>query len=175
MFPLALSAALLREIKRTEKKSDQKISTGKELMDAWNERELLRDKVSAAKWYRENTNSGFGVPALSVKFPELARGWRNVLRIISGYLWAVPRLVRAKLVETQDAGCIFCGDLQGDTEDHMLLHCKAWTTERELAEELAGTRANGDSYKVALGRANEKERKTWSTGLGSSPAGEDRS
>ncbi|OIR56002.1 MAG: uncharacterized protein A8A55_3252, partial [Amphiamblys sp. WSBS2006] len=69
----------LREIKRAEKKCGQKISTGKELMDAWNERELLRDKASATKWYRENTNSGFGVPALSVKFPELARGWRNVL------------------------------------------------------------------------------------------------
>ncbi|OIR56557.1 MAG: uncharacterized protein A8A55_2696, partial [Amphiamblys sp. WSBS2006] len=88
----------LREIKRAERKCGQKISTGKELMDAWNERELLRDKASASKWYRENTSSGFGVSELSVKFPELARGWRNVLRIISGYLWTVPRLVRAKLI-----------------------------------------------------------------------------
>ncbi|OIR58722.1 MAG: uncharacterized protein A8A55_0497, partial [Amphiamblys sp. WSBS2006] len=120
-------------------------------------------KFVATKWYRENTNSGFGVPALSVKFPELARGWRNVLRIISGYLWTVPRLVRAKLIETQDAGCIFCGDLRGETEDHMLLHCKAWTTERELAEALAGTRPIGDSYKVLSDvRMRKKDAVYWS-------------
>ncbi|OIR56044.1 MAG: uncharacterized protein A8A55_3211, partial [Amphiamblys sp. WSBS2006] len=80
--------------------------------------------AAAAEIYAEHFTEKSSVLTLPAIYPELNSGWRQVLRIICGYYWTCPVLVKAKIIqEEMKEFCPGCQSKIEETATHIVWDC----------------------------------------------------